>query len=904
MSSIQLEVEDLYGSEEESLSSMDMIDVFETLRTDTNGLSQKEAARRLELFGPNERQSKTKKPFLQFLARLFNPLSWPLVTAAILAIVSNRSNWPVFLTTTLLLIVYTAIGFFHQVVAERDIHAVMTSHAPPLRTKVKREGQWSEIYSAAIVPGDVVFFTVDECVPADCRLTDTETTRVLIDDSFLTSQTSPQRVKEGGLCHAGSICLVGEAEAVVISTGHSTFLGRATTLLGEGSDHEGSGELQRILAQIATFCLLLVGVVTVLDAILLGVVFDSDYHRILDNIVVIFIAGTPLALPTLLSIALVLGAQQLAKHHAIPRDLNTILELAGVTSLLSEKAGPITTNQLVVDKDAIHIYGSLGPEEVLLLAAYACETTEGRIGKIDQAILSSVGGPTKARNGIEVLDFRLFNPVDGRVQITYRDKTTGSVRRVTKGMTGIIIERCDNRTEELDDKVEADVEWFAQRALRVVAVAYEELEGEDPDMEREGNGFEFVGVLPLLEPPREDAKGAIADARDLGVEVRMLTHDCLATAKEIGRRVGLGDRMLPAKFLKEGEAPPDFPSVDEMVLDLDGWAGMFPEHKTEVVKRLQALGQRCAFVGAGGQCSGNITAIFQANVGIAGADALWATRDAADLVVTKTGLVPVVEAIRRSCVVLERIQSIAVQSCSFAVQMVIGFAVLSLVYELNFPAIMVLVLSLVNDGVQLATLALEGARGLSYPDRWSFGGTVVCAVANGVYLATSTITLVVVIMETTFFQDHFNLSLGNQQLNMVVYLQIAVAFQTLAFFTPSRGFWTSVAIIAVYGYGESGLASGVGWIGVILMWNAMWLFPAALLKPTLDALVVKYIISKDDGRRVRCSVTAWHESLYSGFARFFGRGLGWRGPVHISSDGMERFGTRQTQEAGRKLVSK
>jgi len=307
--------------------------------------------------------------------------------------------------------------------------------------------------------------------------------------------------------------------------------------------------------------------------------------------------------------------------------------LAGVTILCSDKTGTLTTNKLTIDKEIVKTYGAFSSEDVVLLAAYASRTENQ--DAIDTCVVNSLGDPTRARAGIKLLDFKPFNPVDKRTEITYREESSGKLKRVTKGMTGIIIEICSrNKTDEVENRLEADVEEFATRGLRALAVAYEEIDGDDP--EAEGNGFELIGLLAIFDPPREDTKQTIDDAMALGVKVKMVTGDQLAIAKETGRRLGLGDHMYPAKVLKDGPQPgAKYRTLDEMIMDADGFAGVFPEHKYEIVKRLQGLGHLCAMTGDG---ANDAPALSRANVGIAVEGATDAARGAADIVLTEPGL--------------------------------------------------------------------------------------------------------------------------------------------------------------------------------------------------------------------------------------------------------------------------
>ncbi|CAK5274886.1 unnamed protein product, partial [Mycena citricolor] len=362
----------------------------------------------------------------------------------------------------------------------------------------------------------------------------------------------------------------------------------------------------------------------------------------LNNILVLLIGGIPIAMPTVLSVTLAVGAQQLASYKAIVTRITAIEELAGVTILCSDKTGTLTTNKLTIDRQTLVTYSSFSADDVILLAAYASRTENQ--DAIDTCVVASVG-TERARAGIKLLDFKPFNPVDKRTEITYREEATGKLKRVTKGMTGAIIELCTrNKTEELEAKLEKDVEEFATRGLRSLAVAFEEL--ESTDHEAEGNGFELIGLLAIFDPPRDDTKQTIDDAMALGVKVKMVTGDQLAIAKETGRRLGLGDHMYPAKVLKDGPTPGGkHATLDEMIMDADGFAGVFPEHKYEIVKRLQGLGHLCAMTGDG---ANDAPALSRANVGIAVEGATDAARGAADIVLTEPGLSTIVHAIRGS----------------------------------------------------------------------------------------------------------------------------------------------------------------------------------------------------------------------------------------------------------------
>ncbi|TCD67347.1 plasma membrane H+-ATPase [Steccherinum ochraceum] len=940
MDQIQLTAEDLYDKEKVDLETIVVDDVFKLLQCSEEGLNGEEAKRRLELFGPNKLESEEQNAFLQFLSFMWNPLSWVMEAAALVAIALSNGegrapDWEDFVGIVLLLFINSAIGFYEERNAGNAVKALMDSLAP--KAKVKRDGKWSEIESADLVPGDMISFKIGDIVPADCRLT--EAINISIDQAALTGESLPQSKKLGDQCFSGSTCKQGEAEGVVISTGPNTFFGRAASLVGQ--DDDTTGHLQKILAQIGSFCLVAIGIFVLAEIFCLYAGFRYQYRRGLDNILVLLIGGIPIAMPTVLSVTLAVGAQQLAKYKAIVTRITAIEELAAVTILCSDKTGTLTTNKLTIDRGTIRTYGPFSAEDVVLLAAYASRTENQ--DAIDSCVVGAIGDPSRARAGIKLLDFKPFNPVDKRTEITYREESSGKLKRVTKGMTGIIIELCTrNKTSELEDRLEADVEEYATRGLRALAVAYEELDGDDH--EGEGNGFELIGLLAIFDPPREDTKQTIDDAVALGIKVKMVTGDQLAIAKETGRRLGLGDHMYPAKVLKDGPAPgTKHANLDEMILDADGFAGVFPEHKYEIVKRLQGLGHLCAMTGDG---ANDAPALSRANVGIAVEGATDAARGAADIVLTEPGLSTIVHAIRGSRIIFQRMRNYSIYACAVTIRIVVCFAILAFAFKFDFPPFMVLIIALLNDGT-IMTLSVDRVLPSNTPDSWDLAEIFAYAVAYGLYLTLSTIALVAIIIRTTFFFDKFGVTLeggatsaaGNhndRELHMIVYLQVAIISQALIFVTRSHGFFfmerpsaalfgafciaqlvsSIIAAYADWGFTQIHSISG-GWIGVVWVWNIIWFLPLDLIKFAMKATVIKWIRERHNNAvkaqtaegvpmtRTQSRAASIHESLYSNrvsFIRRAARKVGFGQKVSMRPEELQRFSSIQAQRTGATLA--
>ncbi|KAI6038014.1 plasma membrane H+-transporting ATPase [Pisolithus marmoratus] len=934
MSMIELKAEDLYDKEKVDLETIVVEDVFKLLQCDDNGLMIDEAHRRLEIFGPNKLEQEEQNPILQFLSFMWNPLSWVMEGAALVAIALSNGggmppDWEDFVGIILLLIINSAIGFYEERNAGNAVKALMDSLAP--KAKVKRNGQWQEIESANLVPGDMISFKIGDIVPADCRLT--EAINVSIDQAALTGESLPQSKKEGDQCFSGSTCKQGEAEGVVISTGANTFFGRAASLVGQ--DDDTTGHLQKILAQIGSFCLVSIGIFVIAEILVLYAGFRYPYRRGLNNILVLLIGGIPIAMPTVLSVTLAVGAQQLAKHKAIVTRITAIEELAGVTILCSDKTGTLTTNKLTIDKETIRTYGPFSADDVILLAAYASRTENQ--DAIDASVVSALGDTSRARAGIKLLDFKPFNPVDKRTEITYREESSGKLKRVTKGMTGIIIELCSrNKSEELENRLESDVEEFASRGLRALAVAYEELDGDDAEVE--GNGFELIGLLAIFDPPREDTKQTIDDALALGVKVKMVTGDQLAIAKETGRRLGLGDHMYPAKVLKDGPAPGSkHMNLDEMILDADGFAGVFPEHKYEIVKRLQGLGHLCAMTGDG---ANDAPALSRANVGIAVEGATDAARGAADIVLTEPGLSTIVHAIRGSRIIFQRMRNYSIYACAVTIRIVVCFAILAFAFRYDFPPFMVLIIALLNDGT-IMTLSVDRVLPSMTPDSWDLAEIFSYAIAYGLYLTASTIALVAIILKTSFFHDKFGVtsptSSTDPQLHMIVYLQVAIISQALIFVTRSHGFFflerpsyalmgafciaqlvsSIIAAYADWGFTDIQTISG-GWIGIVWVWNIIWFIPLDWIKFAMKATIIKKMRERHSRAvaaaaaetglqitRTQSRAASIHESMYSNrvsFIRRAARKVGFGAKIMVKPEELQRFSSIQAHRTGATLA--
>ncbi|KAJ2334485.1 hypothetical protein GGI00_001833 [Coemansia sp. RSA 2681] len=854
-----LTVADLYDKEKFDLETMDNKLVFQLLQCGPEGLTQAEAEARIHKFGPNRLPEKKINPLLQFLSFMWNPLSWVMEAAALVAIALSNGqgeapDWQDFVGIVLLLLGNSCIGYYEERGAGKAVEALMAALAP--QCKVKRDGKWETMEAANLVPGDIICIGIGDVVPADSRMV--VANNVKIDQAALTGESLPVGKDIGDEVFSGSTVKQGEAEAIVIGTGLNTFFGRAASLVAGAN--EGMGHLQQVLAKIGNFCICSIAIFLVAEIFVMYPGFKYRYRRGMNNLLVLLIGGIPIAMPTVLSVTLAIGAKQLAEHKAIVTRISAIEELAGVTILCSDKTGTLTLNELTIKIDAVKQYSDVSVDDVLLFSAYASRVENQ--DAIDKSVVESLHDITLARQGIEVLDFVPFNPVDKRTEVTYLRLSDNTVHRVSKGMSQIIQELCTrDMTPEVEGQLHADVDEFAQRGLRALAVAEETVPSGTVD--GEGTGFRLIGLLPIFDPPRHDTKETIDRAIDLGVHVKMITGDQLAIAKETGRELGMGDTMYKASILnKPDELAGIADSVDELVLRADGFAGVYPEHKYEIVERLQNLGHMVAMTGDG---VNDAPALAKANVGVAVADASDAARSAADIVLTEAGLSTIIEAFIHSRIIFQRMRNYAIYTCSVTIRVVTTFSILVFAFKFDFPPFLVLILAIINDGTMM-TISTDRVKPSRHPNSWNLKEIFAYAIVYGSYLTLSTLIFFVVVDKTNFFQRHGCKAFTNHNdfsLHSVIYLQVSILSQGLIFVTRSQGFFfterpstflmlafviaqlvaTMITVYANWGFTQIE-GAGWHWAGAVWIWDIVWFIPLDFVKFGMAAVIERFAAAR------------------------------------------------------------
>ncbi|KAF2610725.1 hypothetical protein F2Q70_00010700 [Brassica cretica] len=338
-------------NENVDLEKIPIEEVFQLLKCTSEGLTTQEGDDRIQLFGPNKLEEKKESKILKFLGFMWNPLSWVMEAAAIMAIAlangdGRPPDWQDFVGIICLLVINSTISFIEENNAGNAAAALMAGLAP--KTKVLRDGKWSEQEAAILVPGDIVSIKLGDIIPADARLLEGDPLKV--DQSALTGESLPVTKHPGQEVYSGSTCKQGEIEAVVIATGVRTFFGKAAHLVDSTNQ---VGHFQKVLSSIGTFCICSIATGMVIEIIVMYGIQKRKYRDGIDNLLVLLIGGIPIAMPTVLSVTMAIGSHRLSQQGAITKRMTAIEELAGMDVLCSDKTGTLTLNKLSVDKDLV-----------------------------------------------------------------------------------------------------------------------------------------------------------------------------------------------------------------------------------------------------------------------------------------------------------------------------------------------------------------------------------------------------------------------------------------------------------------------------------------------------------------------------------------------------------------------
>lgn len=722
------------------------------LQTDTaRGLSAAEAATRLAKHGPNRLQGAKEKSILaMILDQLKDFLVLILMVAAVVSIVLGETLDGVIILA--IVVLNTFLGVYQENKASNALKALKEMASP--HAKVLRDGVITEIASGDVVPGDLVVLDAGDYVPADVRLVDA--VNLKIDEAALTGESVPvekdaaallpedaplgDRVNSG---YMGTVVTYGRGRGLVTDTGMETQMGNIAGLLNQSP--EESTPLQKKLDNLGKLlgivCLVVCAVIFVL-----GLVRGMDIFEIFMTAVALAVAAIPEGLTVVVTVVLAMGMQRMVKVHAIIKRLSAVETLGSTTVICSDKTGTLTQNKMTIERlyHAGSLYSVSGtgysPTGEITDKSGAKPQAQALRHLLEGALLcndasydpqkeSIIGDPTEAamvvlahKQGMEKPQWdtkypRLQEiPFDStrKLMSTFHQMEDGIVL-YTKGAPDELLMRCvavetTDGSKPLDEEARrailAQNTSFAESALRVIGVAYKKVDAVRADFEEE-NGLTFVGLLGMIDPPREEARAAIDTCRHAGIAVKMITGDHRITASAIGEKLGI----LSDAGALEGREITELTDeqLREAVKTTNVFARVSPEHKVRLVDAVRAGGNIAAMTGDG---VNDAPSLKHADIGIAmGITGTDVSKEAADMILTDDNFASIVSAVSEGRTIYANIRKVVgfLLSCNIGEILVIFFAML---FNLPVPlaATQLLAINLITDAFPAFALGMEKAE--------------------------------------------------------------------------------------------------------------------------------------------------------------------------------------------------
>jgi len=698
------------------------------------GLTQKEAERRLRVYGANEiRHTKKINPWKIFLSQFTSPLILILIFAAIASIVigflpggeSSLAD-----SAMILLIVFAAgiCGFLQEYKAEKAIEALRRMATP--KAKVIRDGKEMEIPARYVVPGDVIVIESGDVVPADAEIK--EAFDLEVDESILTGESRAVRKRVSDKVFMNTCVTGGSAKAVVISTGMKTEIGRIAGKLQEIEEEKTAFqvELSKLSKKLSLLVLILTVIITLVG------VFKYGWYQSLLTAIALAVAAVPEGLPAVVVLALALGANTMAKKRALIRKLSIVESVGAVDIICTDKTGTLTKNEMTVTKlffddrefDVTKSRPTRGKAgELLLLCGVLCNNStvsydekgnKKYLGDQTEVALRKIGERFGfVREQLEKRYKRVneipFDPKRKMMSVVVENpskKKRGNYIMFSKGAPEVLIERCDRiyrngkivkMSKRMKERVLKQNEAFASRALRVLGFAFKEIDAK----EGAEKNLVWLGLQAMIDPPRPEVRRALRDCRTAGIRVIMITGDNPLTAKAIADEIG-----LETKGVVEGK---DIDKMNDRELEaqlnsgINVFARTNPFHKLRILKILQKE-NRVAMTGDG---VNDALALKKADVGIAmGKKGTEVAKEASDIILLDDNFSTIRNAIEEGRRIFDNIRKFVnyLLTCNFAEVGVLFLATLFL--TLDKPVLLpiqILWINLLTDGMPALALGVD-----------------------------------------------------------------------------------------------------------------------------------------------------------------------------------------------------
>lgn len=711
-------------------------EIAKNLKTNINiGLSDDEAQKRFERYGPNNLKEKKKESiFVKFIKQFNDFMIITLIIAAIISAVVSKLNGKADYIDSIIIVaivIFNAImGLVQEQKAEKSLEALKKMSAP--NAKVRRNGRVQEIDATMVVPGDIVILEAGNYVPADCRLINSYNLK--IEESTLTGETIPslkdsskilkENTAMGDLCNmvfATTIVVNGHGEAIVVETGMNTRVGKIAGMIIE--DESPETPIQKKLAEVGKILAVACIIICVLIFVI-GIFKKIPIIEMFMTSVGLAVAAIPEGLPAIVTIMLSIGVTKMAKKNSIIRKLPAVETLGSSSVICSDKTGTLTQNKMTVT-EIRNCFGRANSNErkfILELGTMCTDTTEERIngklgfvGEATEVAISNAAMEEGVSKSFLYDEMKRINdiPFDSkRKMMTTIHKYGNGYRIITKGAPDVLLKRCSNCYSggqivpifSKKDDINEQNNQMAEKALRVIAVAYKDVE-KLPEMQDVEKDLIFCGLIGMIDPPREGVKEAVRTCRRAGIKTVMITGDHLQTAKAIAKELGIlkrGDLAIDGETLERMSQH----ELEQNIMDYSVFARVSPEHKVRIVKAFQSTGAVVAMTGDG---VNDAPALKNADIGIAmGKGGTDVAKNAADMILLDDNFVTIVEAVKQGRNIYDNIK----KAIHFLISTNIGEIVtifFGLVLGIKSPllAIQLLWINLVTDSLPAIALGLE-----------------------------------------------------------------------------------------------------------------------------------------------------------------------------------------------------
>ncbi len=745
------------------------------------GLSHKEAALRLQRDGPNEIPEKKRHPLQQFAKKFWNLSAWMIELIAILSFVIHKSldMW----IALVLLVVNAILGFAQEQRANAAVAALRSQLQ--VMTRVLREGSWQTLSAQQLVKGDVVRIRAGDFVPADLQIIEGV---LQVDQSALTGESHEVEQRADGDLYSGSVVRLGEATGVVIATGTATWFGRTTQLVETAHPKL---HVEKVIARVVRWLVILVSLLVGLT--LLAAFFEGmPLLRVLPVALAILMNAVPVALPVMFTVSMALGSLDLTRQGVLITQLSAVEDAATMDVLCADKTGTLTCNRLTVAQ----VLPQPGISETTLLQASRWASNEANNDPIDLAILQAAKARALPSPPFRILSFSPFSAATRRTEAVI--EVDGQQLRCIKGAL-----RTVGAAAGLDEPalaaLELQADQEAAQGRRALAVA----------CATNGAALKLLGLITLYDPPRPDSRQLIAQLREMGIRVKMLTGDALPVASEVARQLGLA-QILRAPELRalQSRAAAQATALTESV---DGFAEVFPEDKFLVVKNLQNAGH---IVGMTGDGVNDAPALRQSEVGIAVSGATDVAKGSASAVLTTEGLSNIIALVKTGRAIYQRVLTWILYKVAQTL-LKAGFVVVSFLVLGKFAiSLLGIVLLVFMNDFMMISLATDHVRPSPMPETWNIGPQIKVAAVLGLLMLAEGLGLL------GYGWIHFGLE-GARGPLLTYGFEILGAFALFSVFSlrERTAFWHSrpsgVLFVAVLF--DALLAAGIGLTGLAEM---------------------------------------------------------------------------------------